>query len=64
MMMQTNEDELRDFGNHNPNVTPNDRPFNMGGKPIVNAESQGLLDGKVNKTTSHYNGSDGTGSNA
>ena len=39
MMMQTNEDELRDFGGTTPNVRANERPFNLGGKPVVGAEN-------------------------
>ena len=56
MLMQTNEDELRDFSGEQPNVSPNERPFHLGGKPIA---SDGMLDAQVNQT---YNGTGTKGS--
>ena len=33
-LMQTSEDELREFSGESPKVKANARPFNMGGKPL------------------------------
>lgn len=49
MLMGTSEDELREFGQTAPDITPNERPFNAGGRPMVTAT--GMLDGNVNKTS-------------
>ena len=50
MLLQTNEDDLREFSGETPNMQKDDRPFHMGGKPIVNTTERGMLDSPVNKT--------------
>ena len=58
--MQTSEDELREFSGESPKIKANERPFNMGGKPL-NAPNEtpskggesprGMLDNPVNGTS-------------
>ena len=53
-LMQTNEDELREFSGESPNMKANERIFNQGGKPlnapVENSPARGLLD-NVNGTS-------------
>jgi len=57
MLMATSEDELREFSGQSPDVSANERPFNMG-KPVPGhqspgkgaSESSGMLDGKLGVT--------------